>query len=43
MLFKEIIAVYTKNHSKPINTKSRVTDFLSRWGIKLPLGFEGAI
>jgi len=26
MLFKEIIAVYTENHTKPINTKYRVAD-----------------
>jgi len=25
-LFKEIIAVYTENHTEPINTKCRVTD-----------------
>jgi hypothetical protein len=25
-LFKEIIAVYCENHTKPINTKCRVTD-----------------
>jgi len=27
MLFKEIIAVYTENHTEPINTKYRVTDY----------------
>jgi hypothetical protein len=26
MLFKEIIADYSENHMKPINTKSTVTD-----------------
>jgi hypothetical protein len=26
-LFKEIIAVYTENHMKLINTKHRVTDY----------------
>jgi hypothetical protein len=26
MSFKEIITVYTENHTKPINTKCRVTD-----------------
>jgi hypothetical protein len=26
MLFKEIIPVYTDNHTKPINTKCRVSD-----------------
>jgi hypothetical protein len=25
-LFKEIIAVYSENHMKPINTKCRTTD-----------------
>jgi hypothetical protein len=27
MLFKEIIGVYTKNHTKRINTKCSVTDY----------------
>jgi hypothetical protein len=27
MLFKEITAVNSKNHTKPINTKCRVTDY----------------
>jgi hypothetical protein len=26
MLFKEIIAVYSENHAKPINTKCSITD-----------------
>jgi hypothetical protein len=26
-LFKEIIAVYSENHAKPINTKYTVTDW----------------
>jgi hypothetical protein len=26
MLFKKIIAIYTENHTKPINTRCRVTD-----------------
>jgi hypothetical protein len=25
-LFKEIISVYSENHTKPVNTKCRVTD-----------------
>jgi hypothetical protein len=37
-LFKEIIAVYTENHTRPINTKRRPTDFSSRWYKKLPMG-----
>jgi hypothetical protein len=38
MLFKEIIPFYNE---KPRNTKSRVTDHWSRWGIYLPLGLKG--
>jgi hypothetical protein len=30
-LFMEIIAVYVKNHMKPINTKFNVTGYESRW------------
>jgi hypothetical protein len=26
MLFKEVIHIYSENHTKPINTKCRVTD-----------------
>jgi hypothetical protein len=33
MPFKEIIAVYSKNHAKPKNTKCRITDCQSRWFI----------
>jgi hypothetical protein len=40
MLFKEIIAVYTENHTKSINTKWRF-DCWSRWDIHLLLGFKG--
>jgi hypothetical protein len=40
-LFKEIIAVYSKNHIRPINTKCRATDCWSRWCTYLPLGFKG--
>jgi hypothetical protein len=43
MLFKEIIAVYSENHTKPINTKSSITDCQSRWFIYLPLGLKGCI
>jgi hypothetical protein len=32
-LFKEIIAVYSENHAKPINTKCSITDCHSRWFI----------
>jgi hypothetical protein len=32
-LFKEIIAVYSDNHAKPINTKSSITDCQGRWFI----------
>jgi hypothetical protein len=40
-LFKEIIAVYSENHMKDINTKSSVTDCKSIWYIYLPLGLKG--
>jgi hypothetical protein len=40
ILFKEIIAVYSKNHAKPINTKYSVTDYQSRWFIQLTLGLK---
>jgi hypothetical protein len=33
ILFKEIIAVYSDNHAKPINTKYSITDCQSRWFI----------
>jgi hypothetical protein len=33
VLFKEIIAVYSENHAKPINTKCGITDCQSRWVI----------
>jgi hypothetical protein len=39
-LFKEIIAVCTENHTRPINTKCTVTDCLRMWYIELPLGFK---
>jgi hypothetical protein len=42
-LFKEIVAVYSENHTKPINTKWRVIDCRSRWEIYLPLGIKGLI
>jgi hypothetical protein len=32
-LFKEIIAIYSENHAKPINTKCSITDCQSRWFI----------
>jgi hypothetical protein len=32
-LFKEIIAVYSENHAKPINTKCSITDCKIRWFI----------
>jgi hypothetical protein len=32
-LFKEIIAVYSENHTEPINTKCSITDCQSRWFI----------
>jgi hypothetical protein len=33
ILFKEIIAVYSDNHAKPINTKYSITGCQSRWFI----------
>jgi hypothetical protein len=33
MLFREIIAVYSENHAKPLNTKCSITDCQSRWFI----------
>jgi hypothetical protein len=33
MLFKEIIVVYSENHTKPINAKCSITDCQSRWFI----------
>jgi len=33
MLFKEIIAVYSENHTKPIKTKWSITDCQSWWFI----------
>jgi hypothetical protein len=33
MLFKEIIAVYSENQAKPINTKCSITAYQSRWFI----------
>jgi hypothetical protein len=41
MLLKEIIAVDTENHMKPINTKLGATDCGSRRDIQSPLGFKG--
>jgi hypothetical protein len=32
-LFKEIIAVYSENHAKPINKKCSITDCQSGWFI----------
>jgi hypothetical protein len=32
-LFKEIIDVYSENHTKPINTKCSIADSQSRWFI----------
>jgi hypothetical protein len=43
MLFKEIIAVYSENHAKSINTKFSITECQSRWFIYLPLGLEELI
>jgi hypothetical protein len=42
MLFNEIIAVYSQNHTEPINTKSSVIIKTGR-GIYLPLGFKAGV
>jgi hypothetical protein len=39
-LFKEIIAVYSENYTKPVSIKCRVTDCWTRRDIQLPLGFK---
>jgi hypothetical protein len=39
-LFKEVIAVYSENDTKPINTKRSITDSQSRWFTWLPLGLK---
>jgi hypothetical protein len=41
MLFKEMIAVYSEKHTKPINTKYSIIDCQDTWNIYLPLDFEG--
>jgi hypothetical protein len=33
MLFKEITAVYSENHTKPFNTKYNVKDYEDIWDI----------
>jgi hypothetical protein len=43
MLFKEIIAVYSENHTKSKNTKRNIIQCQSRWFIYLPLGLKGLI
>jgi hypothetical protein len=35
ILFKEIIAVYSENYTKPINTKYSVIGFLDSWDIRI--------
>jgi hypothetical protein len=41
MQFKEVIAVYSQNHTKHVNTKCSVIDCESRWYIYLPFGLKG--
>jgi hypothetical protein len=43
MLFKEIIVVYSENHTKSKNTKRNITECQNRWFIYLPLGLKGLI
>jgi hypothetical protein len=40
-LFKEMVAVYSENHAKPINTKCSFTDCQNSCFILLPLGPKG--
>jgi hypothetical protein len=40
IMFKEIIAVYSKNHTKPVNTKFTLNDGQSRWCIYFPFDFK---
>jgi hypothetical protein len=42
-LLKEIIAVYSENHTESINIKCRVTSYWSRWDQAFLLGYEGLI
>jgi hypothetical protein len=41
-LFKEIIAVYSENHTRPTNTKFSIADCFCRWYISqmVPFGFK---
>jgi hypothetical protein len=41
ILVKEIIPAYNRNHTGHINAKFTVTDYLRRWYMQFPLGFEG--
>jgi hypothetical protein len=43
MLLKEIIDVYSENHTKSKNSKHSITECQSRWFIYLPLGLKGLI
>jgi hypothetical protein len=43
VLFKEIIAVYTENLTKAINTKYTVAFCYGSWDIELLLDFSGLI
>jgi hypothetical protein len=42
-MFKEIIALYTENNTRPINIKRIVTDYYNRWYIQLPVDFKQLI
>jgi hypothetical protein len=41
MSFKEMIPVFSENHTIPKNTKYTVTDCQSWWYIHLPPDFKG--
>jgi hypothetical protein len=41
MLFKEIISVYSENHTKPLNAKHIINDCYGNWDTELKAGFRG--
>jgi hypothetical protein len=43
VVFKEIVAVFIENHTKPMNEKNSVTDCYGSWDIQLSPGFKRLI
>jgi hypothetical protein len=43
MLFKDMIPVYSENHTKPVSTKFTELLIVKSGGTQLPLDFEGLI